>query len=75
MREERHKRKSYKKQRDKFETTTPILLQKTAVVNVDIVHSALQNSKITNSFKEIGQKLHCALQELNESDNPEEEKG
>lgn len=46
------------------------------MVNVDIVHSALQNSKITNSFKEIGQKLHCALQEeLNESHNPEEEKG
>lgn len=41
--------------------TTPILLQNTAVVNVYNVHSALQNTQVTNSFKEIGQKLHCTL--------------
>lgn len=46
---------------DKFETTNPILLEKSAVVNVYNVHLALQNAKITSSFKELEQKVHCAL--------------
>lgn len=63
LREERHK--SYKKAitetRDvKFENTTPILLQTFDVVTFIMFIQIYKHAKITR-FKEIGQKLRCAI--------------